>query len=283
MQYYFVVILSAVLFAVQFLCQQKFEEKSGTGLKQALVFSFYKGLTIIVLMIPLCGAKLEFQWFSFLLSGVYAFCYIMMNYFSLKALSVANLSVYSVFTMLGGMLLPFMIGVGCYGETVNAFKVICCLLVVVAVLMNLQKGKGSKKAFVYYLLVFLINGVIASTTKVHDSALIAHTDANSFVLYSGIWTLVICGIWIFFIGEKIPFLKGIPLLCSAGHGFCNGIGDLCLFVAIAKLDASVQFPLVTGGVMVFSTIISMIRREKIRKIEYVATLIAFVASVMMAF
>lgn len=283
MQYYFVVLLSAILFALQFLCQQKFEEISGTGMKQALVFSFYKGLTIIVLMMPLCGMKPEFTWFSFLLSGMYAFGYILMNYFSLKALSVANLSVYSVFIMLGGMLLPFILGVGWYNEPISTFKVICCLLVVVAVLMNLQKGKGSKKAFIYYLLVFLVNGVIASTTKIHDAATIAHTDANSFVLYSGVWTIIICGIWLLVMGEKIPLLKGIPLLSSTGHGLCNGVGDLCLFVAIQKLDASVQFPLVTGGVMVFSTIISMIRREKVRTIEYIATGIAFIASVMMAF
>ncbi len=283
MQYYFMVVVSAVLFALQFLCQQKFEEKSGTGMKQALAFSLYKGITIVVLMVILSGFNFKITWFSFWLSGLYALCYIGMNYFSLKALSVANLSVYSVFTMLGGMLLPFAVGVLGYGEDVNVFKVVCCLLVVVAVLMNLQKGKGSKKAFVYYLLVFLINGVIASTTKVHDASPLAYTDPNNFMLYSGIWTILICGVWLLVMGEKIPLLKGSPLLCATGHGLSNGVGDLLLFLAIVNLDASVQFPLVTGGVMVFSTIISMLRREKIRRMEYFATAIAFVASVMMAF
>ncbi len=283
MQYYLMVVLSAVLFAVQFLCQQKFEEHSGTGLKQALGFSLYKGIVIVILMAILCGTDIEFTWFSFLLSGIYALCYIAMTYFSLKALSVANLSVYSVFTMLGGMILPFVLGVTCYGEEITLFKIVCCLLVIVAVLMNIQKGKGSKKAFLYYVLVFLVNGIIASTTKVHDESLFTHTDPKSFMLYSGVWSVLIFIVWFLVIGERIPLMKGAPLGYSVGQGLSNGVADLLLFVAIAKLDASVQFPLVTGGVMVFSTIISMIRREKIRKIEYFATAVAFIASAMMAF
>lgn len=283
MQYYFLVVLSAILFALQFLCQQKFEEKSGTDLKQALAFSFYKGIVIVLMMRLLCGVNLEFAWFSFWLSGVYALCYIFMAYFSLKAFSVANLSVYSVFTMLGGMLLPFVIGVTLYDEAVNAFKIICCVLVIIAVLMNLRKGSGSKKAFLYYMLVFLLNGSVAVITKVHESASLTHTGPISFMLYSGVWTILICGVWLLVSGNKIPVLKGTAFRCSVGNGFFNGAGDLLLFIAIQKLDASVQYPLVTGGVMVFSTIISMIRREKIRKMEYIATLIAFIASVMMAF
>ena len=82
---------------------------------------------------------------------------------------------------------------------------------------------------------------------------------------------------------KIELFKGKKLLYSAGDGFLNGIGDLLLLISIAKLDASVQYPLGTGGVMVFSTLISITRREKIRTTEYIAAALALVASVLMAF
>lgn len=51
----------------------------------------------------------------------------------------------------------------------------------------------------------------------------------------------------------------------------------------SKSVYSVQYPLVTGGVMVFSTIISALRKEKLTKIDYIAAAISFVASVLMAF
>lgn len=285
MQYYIYVILAAILFAMQFLCQQKYEEKSGTGLSAALTFSLYKGLTVIIMMLILSGFKPEFAVFSLVMSFVYALCYILMIYFSLKAFSVANLSVYSVFTMLGGMVLPFVIGVGLFDEKISVFKIACFLLVVIAVLMNIQKGESSKKAFLYYMLVFLFNGAIGAITTIHQNLGIPNTDSTSFMLYSGVWTIIICGVWLLIKGERIPLLKGENLLYSAGDGFLNGIGDLLLLISVAPgaLDASVQYPFVTGGVMVFSTLISIIRHEKIRKIEYLAALVACVASVLMVF
>lgn len=268
---------------MQFLCQQKFEETSGTGLNEALGFSIYKGLVVMLMMPFLSAFKIEFCVFTFLMSGVYALVYILMIYFSLKAFSVANLSVYSVFTMLGGMLLPFIVGVTFYKEELNAFKIICCLFVVVAILMNIDKGNSSKKAFLYYLLVFALNGSVAIISKVHESSTLTHVGPQSFMFYSGIWTIIICSAWLLIIGGKFPLYKDKRLLYSAGDGLLNGIGDLLLLVAIAKLDASVQYPLVTGGVMFFSTIISTIRHERIRKIEYIAAGVALISSVLMVF
>lgn len=280
--YYIMVLIAAVLFSLQFLCQQKYEENCGTGFCAALGFSLYKGLVVILMMLILSGFKIQFTLFSFILSGVYALCYILMISFSLKAFSVANLSVYSVFTMLGGMLLPFLAGVLFYNEELSVFKVMCCLLIVVAVLLNIQKGTGNKKAIIYYMLVFVLNGMVGVLSKIHQDSGIAHTDSTSFMLYSGVFTVIICSIWLRVKGERIPLMKGKNLLYSAGDGALNGIGDLLLLIAVANIPASVQYPLVTGGVMVFSTIISVIRHEKLRKVEYIAAAIAFISSVMMA-
>ncbi len=46
--------------------------------------------------------------------------------------------------------------------------------------------------------------------------------------------------------------------------------------------ASVQYPMVTGGTIVFSTLIDLIRKEKVSKREITATIIAFVSSCLMA-
>ena len=283
MQYYVMVIIAAVLFSLQFLCQQKYEKLCGTKLSAALGFSMYKGITVIIMMLVLSGGRIGFSWFSLALAAVYALCYILMIEFSLNAFSVANLSVYSVFTMLGGMLLPFLAGVWFYNEGLSVFKVICCLLIIVAVLMNVQKGHGSKKAFVYYMLVFILNGMVGVISKAHQDSPIVHVDSESFMFYSGVFTVIICSLWLVLMGEKVPLMRNKDLLYSAGDGFLNGVGDLLLFIAIARLPASVQYPLVTGGVMVFSTVISLIRKEKLRVLEYIAAVIAFAASVMMAF
>ena len=70
---------------------------------------------------------------------------------------------------------------------------------------------------------------------------------------------------------------------AGGYGIFNGVGNWFLLLSLIHLPASVQYPLVTGGVMVFSTIISAIRKEKLTKSDYIAAGISFVASVLMAF
>lgn len=281
--YYALVIIATIFFSLQFFCQQRYEEDCGTELKDALGFSLYKGVVVAVMMLILGKFKIQFSWFSVVISGVYALSYILMIYFSLKALSVANLSVFSVFAMLGGMMLPFLVGVMFYNEGITTFKIICCLLVALSVLLTVRGGKSQRKALVYYLLVFVINGMVGVFSKIHQDSALPHVDSTSFMFYSGIFTIVICGLWLVFTGNKVPLFKGKRLLYSAGDGILNGVGDLLLLIALVKLPASVQYPLVTGGVMVCSTLISTIRREDVKKLDYIAAVIALGASIMIAF
>jgi len=70
---------------------------------------------------------------------------------------------------------------------------------------------------------------------------------------------------------------------SAGYSAFNSIGNLLLLIALTKLPASVQYPIVTGGTIVFATVIDLLRKEKVSKREIFATFTAFGASVLMAF
>lgn len=109
MIYYGFVVLATILFSLQFLFNQKYEKDCGTGIQSALLFSFYKSLVIIVVMTCVAGFRLQITTvFSLFFAVIYAVILVAMVYFSIRAFEAANLSVYSVFSMLGGMLLPFL-------------------------------------------------------------------------------------------------------------------------------------------------------------------------------
>lgn len=283
MQYYLLVSAATVLFALQFLFNQKFEQERGNTLKSALEFTLYKSIVIVVMMLIISRFRITITLFSVILAIIYAVACILMTYFSMKAFAVANLSVYSVFSMLGGMLLPFLAGVGFYDEELTAFKIVCCLLIIVSVLLNLKGGKQSKKAFLYYMAVFILNGSVGVISKVHQSSELLHTDSTGFMLLTSVVSIIISALWLLIQHKKIPLIKGKSLGFAAGYGIFNGVGNWLLLISLVNLPASVQYPLVTGGVMVFSTIISMIRKEKLAKTDYIAAAISFVASVLMAF
>lgn len=279
---YALVIAATVLFSLQFLFNQRFQESYGTDLKASLVFSLYKSIVIIFIMLIISGFKVEFTWFSLLMSAIYAASGMLMSYYSLKAFSVANLSVYSVFSMLGGMLLPFLLGVIFYDEPLTVFKVICCVLIVGAVLLNIKSGTQSKKALLYYFAVFFLNGMAGVISKIHQSSPYAHVDSSGFMIWSSVVTVAICAIWLLVGYRKIPLVKGKGLLFVSGYGVFNGLGNLFLLIALSVLPASVQYPLVTGGVMVCSAVISTVRKEKLTAKDYAATAIALLASIFIA-
>ena len=284
--YYVLVVISTILFSLQFLFNQRFQETYGTGMKATQVFSLYKSLVIILMMLLIAGFKVEFTWFSLGMATVYALSGIAMGYYSLKAFSVANLSVYSVFSMLGGMILPFFLGVLFFDEGDKlGFKLICCALIVVAVLLNIKSGKQYRKALLYYFAVFVLNGMAGVISKLHQSSALPHVDSTNFMLWMSVVSVVISALWLLIGYRQIPLIKGKNILFVSGYGVFNGLGNLFLLIALSgehALPASVQYPLVTGGVMVCSTVISTIRREKLTVREYVATAISLLASVFIA-
>ncbi len=283
MLHYSLVIIATVMFAVQFLFNQKFQQSYGSDTKATFVFTFYKSVVATVIMIIISGFKITVTPFSFLLAAISSVSGILMLYFSLKAFSVANLSVYSVFSMLGGMILPFLLGVCFYDEDLSPLKIVCCVLIVLAVLLNIQKGENGKKAILYYMAVFVLNGMAGVISKIHQSSQYEITDSTGFTLLINLISVVICGAWLLIKYKKVPLIKNKNLLYSSGYGALNGIGNLFLLIALSNLPASVQYPLVTGGVMVFSTVISVIQKEKLTKKDYVSTAVSFIASVLIVF
>lgn len=283
MIYYVMVEIATVLFSLQFLFNQCFQKSNGTDLKTTLVFSFYKSVVIVILMLFISGFEFKFTLFSLIMGTIYTLSSVLMTYFSLKAFAIANLSVYSVFSMLGGMLFPFMLGVALYHEQLSFFKIICCALVVLAVLMNLKSGKNNKKTIWYFIAVFVLNGMAGVISKIHQSSELSHTDSTGFMIISSITSIVICGIWLATKYKKIPLIKGQDCIYISGYGVFNGVGNLFLLIALNSLPASIQYPLVTGGVMVCSTVISKLRKENPSAKEYLSAAIAFCASVLITF
>ena len=136
-----------------------------------------------------------------------------------------------------------------------------------------------KKGWKYYLSVFVLNGMTGVISTIHQSAGDLSVDSGSFSVWIRIVPLVIC-LGIQLVSEKkiarIPS-KIVPY--TVGYAAFCGIGNLFLLIALEYLPASVQYPVVTGGTMIFSTIISAVRKEKITKRTIVSAALALLATI----
>ena len=288
MIYYFMLLCAAALFSVQFLFQQRFEETYGTDLKSALVFSAGTGfgMGLIALLIAAFTVGVSITVFSFAVSFVHGLASFLFVYFSLKALKYANLSVFAVFSMLGGMLLPFFYGIlfAPEKEPITIGKIVCCFLITVAVACTVTGDKKSnKKAYFYYIAVFVTNGMTSVCASVHQNYPKMNVDSYSYTALASIWLMVLGLIFLLFVKGEKRKLPAKAIFHMTGFSLCSGVGNIILMLALLVLDASIQFPYSTGAAVVFSAIITIIMGDKMKKNEIVAVIIAFIATVAMMF
>ena len=69
---------------------------------------------------------------------------------------------------------------------------------------------------------------------------------------------------------------------SSMGGILNRVANYLLMVALLVVPSTVQFPMVTGGVMIFSTLACYLTDRKPSKREWLSVIIAFVALVILA-
>ena len=113
---YAIVTIATVMFGVQFLFNNLYERKSGNGIGATLIFTFIGGIIGIVSLIIVNGFTFTITPFTIIMAAINAISSIAYTFCSLKAFEKINLSLYSLFAMLGGMLLPFFQGVIFYNE-----------------------------------------------------------------------------------------------------------------------------------------------------------------------
>lgn len=280
MMYYFMLIFAAALFASQFLFNQKFNEECGSTWHASLIFTLYTSVVSFVAMLLINGFRLQFSIFSFVMVLIYAAVNILYSYMSIKAFSVVNLSVYSVFAMLGGMILPFLYGIVFCNESITFGKIICCILITVSLLITVSSGK--KKGKLYYLSVFILNGLVGVLSTIHQGNINA-VGSVDFMALNRIVTVVICIVIWLASGRNTLKISRRAFGDSALYAIFCGFGNLLTLISLKHLQASVQYPIITGGVIVLSLLISIIRKEQITRRDIISALFAFIATILIMF
>ena len=106
---YLLVLLSVVGLAVQFALTKLWQQRMGTGLRTGLVFNGLVALLSAAVLFAVNGFRPEFTWFSGLLAvgmGIACGAYTLLGF---PLIERCGVSVYTLFLMLGGMVLLLVI------------------------------------------------------------------------------------------------------------------------------------------------------------------------------
>lgn len=295
MIYYFVLLLATLMFTGQFAATKVYGDTVPQRTDTTLLMLV--GINLIGVAMYLCvgGFPTAFPPIGWLLATAFALVMVPYYVIGIKVLSLGSLAVYSMFMMLGGMLLPFAYGVLFLKEQVTLGKAIGLVLLSAAICLQAMVQKqgeqagGKRKRTVFFLLcivIFILNGLTGVIAKAYE---IADPSANA-----AAFTVVSCAVTAVIALALLPHTaarqqiqamrRPSTLLTVAAIGITTHTGNFLHLKAAAHLPASVQFPMVSGGVIVFSALASLlIFKERIRKREWICVAIACVSTLLFAF
>ena len=280
--YYGIIMAAVTMFAFQFLFNRQYEKQCGNTLRAAAVFSFGTSLVGFAILLALNRFRLEFTLFSFLVALAAAVNNLLYSYCSIKALGKINLSLYSVFAMLGGMTLPFIAGIVFFREALTAGKLVCFALIAVSLFLTVEKGEnGAGKR--YYFGVFLMNGMSGVYSKLFKSAPYPITGDRGYTMLIALCCAVIStAILLIDRSEKIKLEKR-AVGCMTGYGALCNIANYLLLIGLDHIPASAQYPMVTGGVMIVSTVICFFTDKKPTKKNIASVALSFIGILALVF
>lgn len=194
MGYYLLVLLSAALFSVSFVFTKYFQSKYGTGVFAGIVFRGVVSLCLLILFLGLNKFRLRITGFSVFMAICSAIVQVSMFVISTKTLENTNLALYSLFSMLGGMLLPFFYGL-CIGESLTVPKIIGIVLIISSMFVALNKSGGRrvrKMDIFYFSVIFVLNGMNGVFADMHGKTSLQTVNVYEFIVLINLFCIMIC-------------------------------------------------------------------------------------------
>lgn len=315
MTYYYILLLIAViLLAFQFTLNKVYQKKRGSSMISSLLFTTLTGFAAAVIFICANGFCIDFTLYSLFMASLTATLCTTYTLIGFKILSIGPMAVYMMFLMLGGMLLPYLYGVFFLNEPPTVFRIIGVILLAVSMIFpvaagkrkNIGAAKGTSALFIILCFaVFIINGFVSIVSKMHQISEIG-VPAASFVILSNLATAVISSVIlaIICIVKKVPptYTEHEAILYASTPGenakakstgkmlitiamlvvlqaACGGTSYALQLIGASKVDASVLYPIITGGSVVLSAVSAFVFfREKPDRITLFGLILSFAAT-----
>lgn len=280
--YYALILISVIMFGGNFALSDVYRKMRGSGLKISLESSLIGSLAGLAVLVIINGFQFELTPFTLVMALLSALNSLGFTFCSFRALEHINLSLFSLFSMLGGMVLPFLQGILFYKEDITVAKVVCFLFIFAALLMTVTRGDDKKKGMIYYAGIFILNGMSGVITKIYTSAPFPKADAAGYSSWIALCTAALSALLlpILFRGSSKsdpPFTRKAVGICAL-HGIVGKVANFVLVIALAHVDASVQYPMVTGGTMIVSSLICLFGDRKPSKKEIFSVILAFIGT-----
>lgn len=273
--YYVMLVFSALLLAVSFAFNKLYQKINGASVYAAFFFNTLLGLAEFLFFFAINGFRIEFRLYSCIMIGISGLLIVCYNVFGFKILKLSgSVSLYTISLMTGGMVLPYIWGIAFLNESFTYIRTIGFLMIITGVVLsNFGTGKVNAKQLLMCGAVFFLNGCVSIVSKMHQIQTFYKTVGETdFIILDGMFKFLISGVIFLVIKNKYKNTeenlclnsntKIIPIIAAAA--IVGGLAFMLQLKGASNLPATVIYPFVTGGSIVFSAIIGrIVFKEKI--------------------
>lgn len=309
MQYYIMILIAVVLLAVQFASNRAYSIRQGSSAKASLTFTTLVGFTCAVVMFLIAvisGEGFVITPYSLGMGAIVAALCCSYTFIGFKIMALGSLSVYTMFLMLGGMMLPYLYGVFMLDEAVSIWRIIGFILLALSLVFPVvareKAGKSSVIFIVLCLAVFCLNGCVSITSKVHQiNEVYAKSGSASFSFITNSINAVMSAVGLAILNarekkqqtqkdgsaaaaEKQKTSVGVIAVIVLINAVAGGVSYVLQLVSAAHVAASALYPMITGGSVVLSALAGLVCfKEKPDRISLIGLILSFAATFLFLF
>lgn len=261
------VFLAILFFFFQNIANKEYGARFTPGVKTLIPFHVISHVAMIVSLFAL-GVKVQMPLSGIIYAFFYACAFLMAIMMLMRTLTLGAVGKTTLIVNLS-MLLPMLLGVLFWDETLNIFNIfgIPCVLLTLFLSVPMKNGadKINKEWLISVLVTFFLDGMLSVIQKLFLRA--CGSDYSvAFVLVSALFGLGITCIisLLFFIRDRtlsVPKDKNlIPfILIAIVVGASTGLATMFNMRALSVLDGVIVFPIRQGGLILMMTLYGVIR------------------------
>lgn len=264
---YLMLIVADIILAFYFAFNKMYQKSEGTSMTAGFKFSALSGFFTMIIFLIVNGFNVKFTMFSCVLALAKTILVVMYTLLGFRLLKEGSMALYTLFLMIGGMTVPYMFGLAFLNEEFSWLRTVALVVILFGVgSANFDKGKMNVRMLLMCIAVFVINGFVSVISKIHqlDAYSTVSVGANSFIVIGAFIQFVVCGICYLITrknmhGKSQKSLSAIALFAVVIlAATMSGFSYMLQLEGASKLPATVIYPVVTGGSIVFSSLMGVI-------------------------
>lgn len=281
---YIYAFLSDLFFSSSFAIQKVYQKKTDTSISSGIVFNIISAALLTSILFCVCFFKPQITSYSLLsafLSSLVLFGYTLASFPIIKA---GSLSLYTLFLMTGGMIVPFVWGVFFLDESISLMQIGGILLITFSIVLSSAENKKTGLGIIALcILVFFLNGASSVISKLHQTETRFSTIGTYDYMFWGNAFRLVLSFFLFPFaksGKKSKVSIG-ALIVAFFAAITNGLASCFNLMGAVNLPATVLYPLITGGTMVLSFLMEVVFfKEKLTLKKSLPVAISFAGTLM---